>query len=80
MGKLSGKLRKYIGEVFRKASINKASRIYEHGISMEKTAKLLGVTLFELAEYAGQGKYADVPETKTTDVNSRIKIAMEMFS
>jgi len=77
--KLSGKLKDYIQDVFRKASINKASRIYEHGISMEKTAKLLGVTLFELADYAGQGRYADVPEARTVDVRSRIKFAMDMF-
>jgi len=38
---LSGKLRRYIQDVFRKAEINKASKIYEHGISLEKTAKLL---------------------------------------
>jgi hypothetical protein len=78
--KLSGKLKDYIQDVFRRASINKASRIYEHGISMEKTAKLLGVTRFELAEYAGQGKAADVPEARTADVRTRIKLAMEMFS
>ena len=52
--KLSGRLKSYIQDVFRKASINRASKIYEHGISMEKTASLLGITLFELASYAGQ--------------------------
>jgi len=41
INKLSGKLKTYIKDVFRKARINKASKIYEHGISMEKTAKLL---------------------------------------
>jgi len=79
IGKISGKLKDYIQDVFRSASINKASRIYEHGIAMEKTANLLGVTMFELAEYAGKGKHADVPEAKTADVKSRIKLAMEMF-
>jgi len=79
IGKLSGKLREYIQEVFRKASINKASRIYEHGISMENTAKLLGVSLFELANYSGQGRYSDIPEARTINERERIKIAMEMF-
>lgn len=32
----------YIQEVIRKASINKASKLYEHGLSMEQTSKLLG--------------------------------------
>ena len=79
INKLSGKLKIYIKDVFRKASINKASRIYEHGISMEKTAKLLGITMFDLANYAGQTGISDVPLSKTLDVKSRIKLAMEMF-
>lgn len=79
IGKLSGKLRGYIQDVFRKARINKASRIYEHGISMEKTAKLLGITMYELAGYAGQSRIDDVPLENTMDEKKRIKIAMEMF-
>jgi len=76
---LSGKLKKYIKEVFRGAEISKASRLYEHGISMEQTAKLLGVTLYELAEYVGKTGISDVPENRTMDTKSRIKLAMEMF-
>jgi len=79
INKLSGKLKKYILEVFRRASINKASRIYEHGISMEKTAKLLGITMFELANYAGQTGISDVSLCETCSVKSRIKLAREMF-
>ncbi|MEK6847638.1 MAG: hypothetical protein AABX50_00760 [Nanoarchaeota archaeon] len=79
INRLSGKLKDYIQDVFRKASINKASKIYEHGISMEKTASLLGITLFELASYAGQKEEAELPQTKTIDVRMRIKLAMEMF-
>ncbi|MFH1608326.1 MAG: hypothetical protein ABIA78_04300 [archaeon] len=77
--KLSGNLKKYISDVFRKASINKASKIYEHGISMEKTASLLGITMFELASYAGEREIADTPESNTLGVKQRIKLAMEMF-
>lgn len=80
INKSSGKLKDYIKDVFRSASINKASRLYEHGISMEKTSKLLGITQFELAEYTGKGKIPDVPEAKTVNVRSRIKIAMDMFA
>ncbi len=79
IGKLSGKLKIYIQDVFRKASINKASRIYEHGISMERTASLLGITMFELSEYAGKTGISDVPLGKTLGVKKRIKLAMEMF-
>ena len=76
---LSGKLKKYIKEVFRNAEISKASRIYEHGISMEQTASLLGVTLYELADYVGKTGISDVPENKTMGTKDRIKLAVDMF-
>lgn len=79
IGKLSGKLKGYIQDVFRKAEINKASRIYEHGVSMERTASLLGVTMFDLAEYAGKTGIPDVPLAKTQGVRARLKVAEEMF-
>lgn len=76
---LSGKFRQYVQDVFRKAEINKASRVYEHGISMEQTAKLLGITIWELAEYAGQTGISDVNLTVTMPVKQRIKQAEEIF-
>jgi hypothetical protein len=79
MESLSGKLKIYIQEVLRKASINKASKLYEHGISMEKTANLLGITLFELANYAGQKELEYVPTIRTLSVRDRIKLAEEFF-
>lgn len=79
ISKLSGKLKNYIQDVLRKAQINKASKIYEHGISMEKTASLLGITMFELASYVGQKPDGNMSLSKTIDVKSRIKTAEEMF-
>ncbi len=76
---LSGNFKMHIQEVFKKAEISKASRIYEHGISMEQTAKLLGITLWELADYAGKTGIGDVNLGITLDVRKRIKTAMEMF-
>jgi hypothetical protein len=76
---ITGKLNDYIKEVFRKAKINKASRIYEHGISMEKTAKILGISIWELAEYAGKTGIGDVDLSVTMPVKDRIKIAEEIF-
>ena len=76
---LNGNLKIYISEVFRKAQINKASRIYEHGISMEKTAKILGISVWELAEYAGQTRIADINLSVTLPIKERIKNAEEIF-
>ena len=79
VNKLSSNLKEYIEDVFRKASINKASRIYEHGISMEQTASLLGITLFELAEYAGKTGISDVNLGVTIPIQKRIKTAEDFL-
>jgi hypothetical protein len=76
----SNQINLYIEDVFRKAQINKASKIYEHGISMEKTANLLGITLFELASYIGQKQeIPNVSLVKTKDIKSRIKNLEKFF-
>jgi hypothetical protein len=77
--KLSGRLKEYVQDVFKKASINKASKIYEHGISMGKTANLLGITIYELASYAGQTDISNSYEGQTIEEKERIKTAMDFF-
>lgn len=64
--------------IFRKARINKASKVYEHGISMEKTARLLGISQWELAEYTGPTGSADL-NNRSMDIKKRVRKAMEMF-
>jgi len=77
---ISINLKPYIQEVLRKASINKASKIYEHGISLGRTAQILGVTEWELSEYTGQTKIPDIKYGITLDVEKRAKMALEFFS
>jgi hypothetical protein len=79
INKISGKLRKYIEDVFKKAEINKASKIYEHGISLEKTAKMLGVSLYDLQQYAGQTQISEYSFNLTINTKTRIKFAEEIF-
>lgn len=76
---LSGHLKIYIRDVFRKASINKASRLYEHGISMEETARLLDITTWELAEYVGMTGISDVDLSITMPIKERINFAKKLF-
>jgi hypothetical protein len=80
INKISGKLKRYIEDVFKKAEISKASRIYEHGISAGKTAKMLGITLYDLQNYAGQTGISEVPLNKTINIKTRIKALEELFS
>ena len=75
---ISINLKPYIQEVLRKASINKASKIYEHGISLGQTAKLLGITEWELAEYTAQSD--SFSQEDSLNERKRAQIALEFFS
>lgn len=75
----SPNIKPLIEELWRKASINKASKIYEHGISLAKTTKLLGVTPWELSEYIGERDNPQVKLNKTIDAKQRVQLAMEFF-
>ncbi|MBS3073542.1 hypothetical protein J4465_01980 [Candidatus Pacearchaeota archaeon] len=76
---LSGKLKLYIQDIFREAKINKASRLYEHGISREETANLLGISLWELSEYVGKTGISDVDLSITKPIKERINNTRELF-
>ncbi|MEK6893207.1 MAG: hypothetical protein AABX07_03305 [Nanoarchaeota archaeon] len=77
---ISPNLKSYIQEVLRKAAINKASKIYEHGISMGQTADLLGITQWELTEYAGQKSVDIISYENPENIKERAKMALEFFS
>lgn len=53
------KLHLYITEVMEKARVKKASKMHEHGISLARTAELLGVSQWELQDYIGKTR---IPE------------------
>ena len=75
---ISPNLKTYVKEVLQKASINKASKLYEHGLSLGQTAKLLGLTQWELLEYTGQTTpESSLPET--LEVKKRAQMALEFF-
>lgn len=80
LSSISENLASYVQEVLRKASINKASRIYEHGLSLEKTSHLLGITQWELSEYVGQSPSAEQKQNQTIDIKKRAKEALAFFS
>ncbi len=77
---LSPNFKSYIQDVLRKAAINKGSKIYEHGISLEQTAKLLGLTLWELSEYVGQRNIGENIQNLTMNTKKRAQTAQEFFS
>jgi len=79
LNKIEGSLGDYIKDVFRKAEINKAFKLYEHGLSSEKTADLLGVSLWDMASYIGQSHIGDAKIAVSMPVLERVKIAEGMF-
>lgn len=79
LNKISGDLGRYIKDIFRKAEINKAFRLYEHGLSSEQTAKLLGVSLWDLSSYIGQSSIGDSKFAISMPIAKRIKIVEEIF-
>ena len=79
LNKISGDLGRYIKDVFRKAEINKAFKLYEHGLSSEQTAELLGISLWDLASYIGQSSIGDSKVAISLPIAKRVQIAKEIF-
>jgi predicted transcriptional regulator len=73
-------LKDYVRDLLNKASINKASRMYEHGLSRGKTAELLGISQWELTEYTGQTSTADIKQNRSISTKQRAQQALEFFS
>jgi predicted transcriptional regulator len=73
-------LKAAIAEVLRNAAINKASKLYEHGISLGQTANLLGITQWELSEYTGQRVDTAPSINQAFDARKRAQMALEFFS
>ena len=77
--KISSNLKSYMRDVFYKAEVNKASKLYEHGLSLEQTSHLLGVSLWDLSSYVGQSTISEANANITMPVKQRIKIAEDFF-
>jgi len=79
LNEIEGNLGRYIKDVFRKAEINKAFKLYEHGLSSAATAELLGVSLWDMASYIGQSHIGDSKIAVSLPAGERVKIAEEIF-
>lgn len=77
--RLQSNLKRYAKEILHKAQVVKGSRLYEHGISIGKTAELLGINSWELMEYSGGTGIADVDESYTIPVERRLRLVRRLF-
>lgn len=75
--KLDEKLKLYITEVLEKARVKKASKLHEHGISLARTAELLGISQWELQDYIGKTR---IPEQALgMPATARLQLARSWF-
>jgi hypothetical protein len=72
------KFKMYIDEVIEKAQVKKGSKLHEHGISVARTAELLGIGQWELMSYIGKTRIHD-EFVGRMDVKKRIEFARTLF-
>ena len=80
LNEISGDLSIYIKDIFRKAGINKAFKLYEHGLTAQSTAELFGVSLWDLATYIGQSTISEANISQTLPEKTRVKYAEDFFA
>ncbi|HZX44266.1 MAG TPA: hypothetical protein VFF28_01140 [Candidatus Nanoarchaeia archaeon] len=74
---LDSKLKLYVEEVIKQAEIRKGSKLYAHGISLARTAEILGVSQWELMAYVGNTRLTD--SAGGLSVKQRILYARSLF-
>lgn len=78
ISKIDDELSLYVQEVIKQGEIKKGGKLYEHGISMAQAADVLGISAWELMNYVGKTRIADIPYEKT-GVRQRLKFARGLF-
>lgn len=78
IGEYDAQLKLYIQEVIEKARIKKASKLHEHGISIARTAELLGLSQWELQNYIGK-MITEIPQDGIR-IMERLRRARELFT
>ncbi len=73
------RLKLYIHEVIDQAQIKKGCKLCEHGISIARSAEVLGISQWELMHYVGKTTLID-QFSETVNVSGRLKIARGLFS
>jgi len=71
------KIKLYIEEVIGQAQIKKGSKLYAHGISLARSAELLGTSQWELMNYVGKTQISE--GTDRTDIRARLQLARQLF-
>lgn len=76
---LDSRLKNYVRDVFIQAKIHKASRLHEHGISIGRTAEVLGISEWDVMDYVGSTGISDVDMNMSLEVKKRLRFARSLF-
>jgi predicted DNA-binding protein YlxM (UPF0122 family) len=68
----------YVQEVLERAQIKKASKMFEHGISLGQVADALGISMWEIMDYVGKTRIVDQFEHKT-NVHDKLNFTRSLF-
>jgi hypothetical protein len=69
----------YIDEVIRRAKISKGTKMYKHGVSLERVAELLGISQWELMDYVGKTTVSEY-KAPAVKVKDRLAFARKIFN
>jgi len=70
---------KYVRQVIESSKVKKGSSVYEHGISLGRTAEILGITKWELMDYLGVTKEPDKEWNVSESLEQRLGHARKVF-
>lgn len=73
---LDSRMKLFVQEVIIKAQIKKGSKLHEHGLSIGRTAELLGISQWDLMSYVGLQEHEPLPGV---NVKERLKTARRLF-
>ncbi|MBI2660441.1 hypothetical protein HYX07_04730 [Candidatus Woesearchaeota archaeon] len=73
------KINLYIHEVISHAQIKKGCKLCEHGISIARSAEILGISQWEIMRYIGKTTLVD-QISEPVNVSKRLKFARSLFS
>ncbi len=76
--KADNRMKLYVEEVLNKARVKKGSKLHEHGISIARTAEILGISQWELQSYIGKVFLKGVEEMKE-NVKKRLDNARQLL-
>jgi len=76
--RLDTSFKQYVETVLDKAKLKKGVKIYEHGISLKKVSEMIGVSEWELMDYAGKTMIVE-QEHFESRVKDRLDRARRLF-